>query len=186
MPRINALDPKTATGETKALLDAVQHELGAIPNFIRVLAHSPKALSGFLGLYGALGGARIDKPMQERIALALAESNGCEYCLSAHSAIGRHAGLGDEEMLLNRLGASTDPRAAAAVAFARALNDNAGEITTEEFDSVRSAGFSDAEIVEIIALVALNVFTNILGKSTRVDIDFPRVVSLDDPQRAAA
>lgn len=186
MSRIKAVDPQTAPGETKALLDAVRGQLGVVPNFIRVLAHSPKALSGFLGLYGALGGASIDKPMQERIALALAESNGCEYCVAAHSAIGRHAGLGKNEMLLNRQGSSADARAAAAVAFAKALNDNSGEITTAEFESARSAGFSDAEIVEIIAVVALNVFTNILGKSTRIDIDFPRVPLLNDLQRASA
>jgi uncharacterized peroxidase-related enzyme len=186
MSRINAVDPKAATGEAKALLDAVQGQLGVVPNFIRVLAHSPQALSGFLGLYGALGGAAVPKATQERIALALAESNGCQYCVSAHTAIGRHAGLSNEEMLLNRKGASADAKAAAAVAFARALNDNAGEVTSAEFEAVRNAGFSDAEIVEIIAVVALNLFTNILGKSTRVDIDFPRVLLLDNPQRAAA
>lgn len=186
MSRINAVDPKTATGEAKALLDAVQGQLGVVPNFIRVLAHSPKALSGFLGLYGALGGAAIDKATQERIALALAESNGCQYCVSAHTAIGRRAGLSNDEMLLNRQGSSVDTKAAAAVAFAKALNDNAGEVTTAEFEAVRGAGFSDAEIVEIIAVVALNVFTNILGKSTRVDIDFPRVPLLAEPQRTAA
>jgi uncharacterized peroxidase-related enzyme len=185
MSRINAVDPKAATGEAKALLDAVQKQLGIIPNFIRVLAHSPKALSGFLGLYGALGGADIDKATQERIALALAESNGCQYCVSAHTAIGRHAGLTNDEMLLNRQGSSADARAAMAVAFAKALNDNAGEVTTAEFEAVRSSGFSDAEIVEIIAVVALNLFTNILGKSTRVDIDFPRVSLLADSQRVA-
>jgi uncharacterized peroxidase-related enzyme len=186
MPRINALDPKTATGEAKVLLDAVQKQLGIIPNFVRVLAHSPKALSGFLGLYGALGGAAINKATQERIALALAESNGCEYCVSAHTAIGRHAGLTNDEILLNRQGSSADARGAAAVAFAKALNDNAGEVTTEEFEAVRSAGFSDAEIVEIVAVVALNVLTNILSKSTRVEIEFPRVRLLSDPRHAAA
>ncbi|MGQ0526173.1 MAG: carboxymuconolactone decarboxylase family protein [Betaproteobacteria bacterium] len=186
MSRINAVDPKTAAGETKALLDAVQAQLGVVPNFIRVLAHSPKALSGFLGLYGALGGAAVPKATQERIALALAESNGCQYCVSAHTAIGRHAGLSNDEMLLNRQGSSADAKAAAAVDFAKALNDNAGEVTSAEFEAVRSAGFSDAEIVEVIAVVALNLFTNILGKSTRVDIDFPRVALLSDPRRAAA
>jgi uncharacterized peroxidase-related enzyme len=186
MSRINAVDPRATSGETRALLDAVQAQLGVLPNFIRVLAHSPKALSGFLGLYEALSSAGIDKPLQERIALALGESNACEYCLSAHSAIGRHVGLAKDEILLKRQGSSADAKAAAAVEFAVALNANAGEITTAEFEAVRSAGFSDAEIVEITAVVALNVFTNILGKSTRVDIDFPRVPLLKDPQRAVA
>lgn len=186
MSRIATVDPKTAPAPAKALLDAVQAQLGVTPNFIRVLAHSPKALEGFLGLYGAAGGFAIDKAMQERIALAVAEGNGCAYCVSAHTAIGRHAGLSNDEMALNRRGSSGEARAAAVVAFAKALNDNLGEITTAEFDAARNAGLTDGEIVEVISVVALNVFTNILGKATRVEIDFPKVALLADPVKAAA
>jgi uncharacterized peroxidase-related enzyme len=186
MARVQVVDPKTATGEAKQLLDAVQGQLGVTPNFIRVLANSPKALQGFLGLYGALGEAALDKPTQERIALAVAEGNGCQYCVSAHTAIGRHAGLSNEEMALNRQGTSEDVKAAAAVAFAKALNDNVGEVTTAEFEAARTAGLSDAEIVEIIAAVAINIFTNILGKATRVEIDFPKVELMQEPVKAAA
>ena len=118
MPRIDAVDPKTATGAAKQLLDAVQAQLGITPNFLRVLANSPKALEGFLGLYGAAGGFSIDKATQERIALAVAESNACQYCVSAHTAIGRHSGLTNDEIQLNRRGTSGDAKAAAAVAFA--------------------------------------------------------------------
>jgi AhpD family alkylhydroperoxidase len=139
MARVSIIDPKTATGEAAALLQAVQAQLGATPNFIRVLANSPKALEGFLGLYGAASGFAIDKATQERIALAVAEGNGCQYCVSAHTAIGRHAGLSHEEMELNRRGTSSDTRAAGAVAFARALNDNLGQVTGAEFDAARAA-----------------------------------------------
>ena len=186
MSRINIVDPKTATGEAGELLQAVQQQLGIVPNFIRALANSPKALSAFLGIYGPLGGAAIDKATQERIALVVAEENGCQYCVSAHTAIGRGAGLSNEEMLLNRQGDSGNAKAAAAVAFAKALNQHRGEITTAEFDAVRAAGFSDGEIVEIITLVALNVFTNLLGKSTRINIDFPKVALLATAEKAAA
>lgn len=186
MARVQVVNPQTATGEAKALLDAVQVQLGVTPNFIRVLANSPKALEGFLGLYGALGSAKVDKATQERIALAIAEGNGCQYCVSAHTAIGRHAGLSNEEMLRNRKGASSDGKAAATVAFARALNENLGEITSAEFEAARNAGLSDGEIVEVISVVALNIFTNILGKATRVDIDFPKIELLAAPVRAAA
>jgi uncharacterized peroxidase-related enzyme len=147
---------------------------------------SPKALEGFLGLYGATGQFSLDKAMQERIALAVAEGNSCDYCVSAHTAIGRHAGLSNSEMLLNRQGHSGDARAAAIVAFARALNDNLGEVTAAEFDAARTAGLTDGEIVEIITVVALNVFTNILGKATRVDIDFPKVALLGSQPGQAA
>lgn len=186
MARVQVINPQTATGDAKALLDAVQAQLGVTPNFIRILANSPKALEGFLGLYGALGGASLDKATQERIALAVAEGNSCEYCVSAHTAIGRHAGLSNDEMALNRKGSSADAKPAAIVAFAKALNDNLGEITTAEFDAARTAGLTDAEIVEVISVVALNIFTNIIGKATRVEIDFPKVSLLNTPVRAAA
>jgi uncharacterized peroxidase-related enzyme len=186
MARVPVIDPKTATGEAATLLAAVQAQLGATPNFIRVLANSPKALAGFLGLYGAAAGFAVDKATQERIALAVAEGNGCQYCVSAHTAIGRHAGLGNDEMALNRRGGSADPKAAAAVAFAKALNEHLGEVTGAEFDAARAAGLGDAELVEIIAVVALNIFTNLIGKATRVEIDFPKVALLTPQPEAVA
>lgn len=175
MSRIIPVDPATAGAAARSLLDAVQAELGATPNFIRVLAHAPKALEGFLGLYGAAAGFTLDKAAQERIALAVAEGNACEYCVSAHTAIGRKAGLSNDEMLLNRRGRSDGTRSAAAVALARALNDNLGDITDRQFTAARSAGLGDGEVMEVIALVALNIFTNLIGKATQIDIDFPRV-----------
>ncbi len=178
MSRIAIINPKTATGDARRLLDAVETQLGITPNFIRVLANAPKALEGFLGLYAAAAGFSIVKAAQERIALAIAEGNACEYCVSAHTAIGRDAGLSDAEMLLNRRGGAGDARNAAAVKLARAINDVRGDVTNQELDAARGAGLSDAEVVEIIALVALNVFTNLIGRVTRVDIDFPRVALL--------
>lgn len=175
MSRMPLVDPKTATGEAKELLDAVQTGLGVVPNFIRVLAHSPAALRGFLGLHGIAGAGELDPRTRERIALAVAERNGCQYCVSAHTAIGRKAGLDDAEMIANRAGTSSDGKAAAALAFAKALVDEMGQVTKAEFDAVRAAGHTDAEVVEIIAHVAMNVFTNLLGKATQIDIDFPKV-----------
>ena len=186
MSRLQPVDPKTATGESRQLLDSVQAQLGAVPNFLRVLAHSPNALGAFLGMHSSLNGATLDHATQERIALAVAEGNGCEYCVSAHTAIGRKAGLSNEEMLLNRRGSSADQKAAGAVALARALNEHRGEITDAELDAARAAGLGDAEIVEVIAAVALNFFTNVIGKATRLEIDFPRVGLLADARRAAA
>lgn len=186
MSRVQIVDPKVATGETRRLLDAVQSQLGVTPNFIRLLANAPKALEGFLGLYGAAAGFSLDKATQERIALAVAEGNRCEYCVSAHTAIGRHAGLSNGEMLLNRQGTSGDAKAAATVAFAQALNANVGAVTDAELASARAAGLTDAEIVETIATVALNIYTNLLGKAAAIDIDFPKVSLLDSPARKAA
>ncbi|MGE0744806.1 MAG: carboxymuconolactone decarboxylase family protein [Rhodospirillales bacterium] len=175
MSRIAVIDPVTATGEAKRLLDAVQSGLGMTPNFIRVLANAPVALSAFLGLHEIAGAGLLDPKTRERIALSVAEQNGCQYCVSAHTAIGRKAGLDNQEIRANRSGRSSDAKAEAALTFARALVAHAGEVTQAEFDAVRAAGHSDGEIVEIIAHVAMNIFTNLLGKATQVEIDFPRV-----------
>lgn len=175
MARVAVIDPKSATGEAKALLEAVQSGLGMVPNFIRVLANSPAALQAFLGLHGIAGTGALDARTRERIALAVAEQNSCQYCVSAHTAIGRRAGLDNDEMLANRQGRSADAKAEAALTFARALVEHTGQVTAGEVEAVRAAGHSDGEIVEIITHVAMNIFTNILGKSTQVEIDFPKV-----------
>jgi len=175
MARVAVIDPRTATRETKQLLDAVQDGLGMIPNFIRVLANSPAALNAFLGIHGIAGAGALDPQTRERIALAVAQQNACQYCVSAHTAIGRKVGLDSQEMRANRLGRSSDTKAEAALTFARALVEHAGEVSGFEFDAVRGAGHSDAEIIEIITHVAMNIFTNLLGKATQVEIDFARI-----------
>ncbi|MBI4693287.1 MAG: peroxidase-related enzyme [Gammaproteobacteria bacterium] len=181
MARINVVNPQTAAGEAKTLLDAIQAKLGITPNFLRVLANSPDALTAFLGLHHIAEHGVLDLATRERIAVALAQQNACEYCLSAHSAIGRKAGLTGEEIAANRAGGSQDAKAAAAVRFARALVEHKGEVTHAELDAVRTAGYGDAAVVEIIVHVGMNLLTNILGKASRVEIDFPKV----DLQRAA-
>jgi uncharacterized peroxidase-related enzyme len=175
MARVAVIDPQTATGKAKSLLDAVQSALGMVPNFIRVLANSPAALNAFLGLHGIAGAGALDPKTRERIALAVAEQNACQYCVSAHTAIGRKVGLDNQEMLANRMGRSSDAKAEAALTFARALVEQTGQVNKAEFEAVRAAGHSDGEVVEIITHVALNIFTNLLGKATQVEIDFPKI-----------
>lgn len=181
MSRIPLIAPEAAEGRTKDLLQAVEQNLGVAPNFIRALANSPAALDSFLGLFKLAHDGELDPLTRERIALAVAEQNACQYCVSAHTALGRKAGLDNGEILANRSGASADPKAAAALTFAHALVEHTGDVTRAEFDAVREAGHSDAEIIEIISHVALNTFTNLIGKATQIDIDFPEV-----PLRAAA
>jgi len=175
MSRITVVNPSTATGVAKTMLDAVQAKLGVTPNFIRVLANSSAALESYLGLHSISGNGKLDLQTRERIAVALAQQNNCEYCLSAHSYIGRKAGLTGDEIAANRQGTSHDAKASAAVAFARALVENTGEVTNAELDAVRKVGYGDAEVVEIIVHVGMNLLTNILNKAARVDIDFPKV-----------
>lgn len=117
----------------------------------------------------------LDPQTRERIALALAEQNSCEYCLSAHTAIGRKAGLDNNEIDANRAGSSHDAKAAVAVGFARALVANMGEVTSGELAAMRDAGYSESDIVEVITHVGMNILTNLLGKAGRIDIDFPKV-----------
>jgi len=175
MSRIKVVTKDTADSDQTALLDAIQAKLGMVPNFLGVLAHSTDALGAFLGLHGIAEAGRLDAQTRERIALAIAQSNSCEYCLSAHTAIGRNAGLSNAEMDANRSGTSEDEKAAAAIAFAQAVNANLGDVTQAELNAVRDAGHSEAEIVEIITHVGMNILTNLIGKTAQVDIDFPKV-----------
>ncbi|TAK99637.1 MAG: carboxymuconolactone decarboxylase family protein [Aquabacterium sp.] len=175
MSRINVIEQHNANAEQKALLDAIQGQLGMVPNFLKVFANSPVALQAFLGLHGVANAGNLTPQTRERIALALAQQNTCEYCLSAHTAIGRKAGLTGDEIAAARAGSSEDAKAAVAVKLARSLVEHKGDITTAELIEAREAGYSDADIVEIITHVGMNLLTNILGKASRVDIDFPKV-----------
>lgn len=175
MSRINVIDNNNANAEQQELLGAIQSQLGMVPNFLKIFANSPSALRAFLGLHSIAGEGSLDEQTRERIALALAQQNACQYCVSAHTAIGRKAGLSTSEIEANRAGSSEDSKAAAAVKFARALAEHSGDITTAELLEVRAAGYSESDIVEIITHVGMNTLTNILGKASRVDIDFPKV-----------
>ncbi len=175
MSRITPIEHKTATAEQRELLDAIQDQLGMVPNFLKVFAHSPAALRAFLGLHGIAGEGSLDPLTRERIALAVAQENACQYCVSAHTALGGKAGLNGAEIEANRAGTSEDAKAAIAVKFANALVKHSGAVTTAELQEVRNAGYSESDIVEIITHVGMNVLTNILGKASRVEIDFPEV-----------
>lgn len=175
MSRINVVTVENANAEQSELYAAITSQLGMVPNFLKVFANSPAALRAFLGLHGIANEGSLDPQTRERIALAMAEKNACQYCVSAHTAIGRKAGLDSAEIEANRAGTSQDAKAKSAVKFARALADNNGEVTTAELLEVRNAGYSEADIVEIITHVGMNILTNILGKASRVEIDFPTI-----------
>jgi uncharacterized peroxidase-related enzyme len=175
MSRITTITNETANAEQKALFEAIQAKIGMVPNFLKVLANSPAALRAFLGLYGIAGEGSLDPHTRERIALAIAQQNSCEYCLSAHTAIGRKAGLTGDEISANRSGTSQDAKAAVAVKLARSLAEHTGDVTTAELIEARDAGFSDSDIVEIITHIGLNIITNMIGKASLLEIDFPKV-----------
>lgn len=178
MNRIPLVDPAQAEGKSKQLLDGVKAEVGMVPNLYRAAANSPAALDGLLGLSGALGAGSLDAQLRERIALAVGETNGCEYCVSAHSVIGKGAGLSDDEIEAARRGTSSDERAEVAVAFARKVVETRGFVEDADIERVRGAGFDDGDIAEIVAHVALNTFTNTLNHVADTEIDFPRAPAL--------
>ncbi len=175
MSRLNPIDPSTASGKSKELLDAVKGKLGMVPNMTRVMAISPVVLEAYLHFSGALGEGLLDAKTREELALVTAQQNRCDYCLSAHTAIGKMVGLNHDQIVDSRKGSGTDTRTTAALTFARRVLETKGQITEADLATVRSAGFSDGEVAEIIAHVALNVFTNYFNVATDVDIDFPKV-----------
>lgn len=169
-----------APAASQPLLTGVKAKLGSVPNLFRLLAVSPAALEGYLGLSGALGKGSLDARTRERIALAVAEFNGCGYCTSAHAFIGKNmAGLSDAEIAANRNGDSTDTRAAAAVKFAIKVVEARGQVSDADVASIRLAGYSDAEVVEIVLHVALNTLTNYVNEVAETTIDFPAVKARD-------
>src|SRR5215813_13766654 len=160
---------------SKPILDAVHKQLGVVPNIFRLIAQSPAALQGFTANNGALT-KTLDVKTRERIALAVAQVDGCDYCLSAHSYLGLNlAKISPEEIALNRKGESGDARANAAVNFAAKVARERGHITEADIKAVRDAGFSDGQIVEILAVTAENVFTNLLNVVADPDLDLPVV-----------
>jgi uncharacterized peroxidase-related enzyme len=159
-----------------ASLRAVEKQLGVTPNLFRVVANSPAALQGYLGLNGALAHGTLDAATRERLALTVAEINGCDYCLSAHSYLGKNvAKLDDGELERARDAASGDPKVAAALQFAAAVTRRRGHVGDAELQAVKAAGYSDGQIVEIILHVALNTLTNYVNEVADTAIDFPRV-----------
>lgn len=161
---------------SRSLLEAVQKQLGVVPNLFRLVASSPAALEGYLGLNAALAKGTLDGKTRERIALAVAEVDGCDYCLSAHSYLGKTlAKLDDAEMTANREGGSGDAKAAAAVRFATQVVRARGHVSDADVHAVRAAGYDDGQVIEIVLHVALNTLTNYVNEVAKTEIDFPVV-----------
>ncbi|KAB0679013.1 carboxymuconolactone decarboxylase family protein [Aureimonas leprariae] len=175
MTRINLVDPTHATGRTAEQLGEIKSAFGVVPNMFKAVANSPAALSSMWGAFGALGGGRLPPKLGEQIAVAIADRNDCHYCLAAHTALGRKAGATAQEMAEAQAGRSADPRTAAALAFATAVVDKRAGIEAADVEALRQAGFDDGEIVEIVAHVALNLFTNYVNVALDVPLDFQKV-----------
>jgi uncharacterized peroxidase-related enzyme len=178
MNRIPTIDPVTATGPSAQLLAGVKAKLGVIPNLMRTFAQSPAVLEAYLGFTGTLAKGVLPAVVREQLALAVGEANGCEYCLSAHTLMGKGAGLSPAAILDARRGEAVDPKVAALLQFARAVVDARGKVSDDQLAAVRAAGVTDAEIVEVVAQVAVNVLTNYTNNVAQTLVDFPRAQPL--------
>jgi uncharacterized peroxidase-related enzyme len=178
MERITPVDPRTAQGKAKDLLDAVKSKLGIVPNMTRAMAASPAVLEAYLSFSGAPGHGVLPPKVREQLALDVGEVNRCDYCLSAHSLLGKRAGLSDQDIVDSRRGTSADTKAEALLRFARAMVEKRGLVDDADVAAVRAAGYGDAEVAEVVAHVALNVFTNYFNNVAGTTVDFPKAPAL--------
>ncbi|MBI1347805.1 carboxymuconolactone decarboxylase family protein [bacterium] len=178
MPRLNALNPETTTGKIKELLDAVSRKLGMVPNMMRTMANAPAVLEGYLQLSNALSHGTLSAKVREQIALAVAEANGCDYCLAAHSAVGKMVGLTEDQIRDSRHGTAVDPKTDALIQFARKVVETRGRVSDQDLKDVRDTGYGDNVIAEVVAGVALDIFTNYFNIVAATHVDFPAAAPL--------
>lgn len=175
MSRVQLINPATTTANRQAVLEQVHKAFGATPNMFKAVANSPAALKSMWGSFGALGSGVLGARLGEQIAVAIADRNRCEYCLAAHTMLGVGAGASAEEMAAAQAGQSNDPKTAAALDFALKVVSSRAQVSASDVAVLRSAGFDDEHIVEIMAHVALNIFTNYVNVAFDVPLDFPKV-----------
>jgi len=175
MTRIQPLNPETVAGPAKPLLDAVKTKLGLVPNMMRTMAHAPAVLESYLNFSGTLAKGSLDGKTREAIALTIGQANKCQYCVSAHTLLGKKSGLTDSDIAAARSGEAGSPKLGAILRLASAINSKQGRINDADLTAARSAGVTDQEVAEVIGSVALNVFTNYFNHVTDPQIDFPVV-----------
>ncbi len=181
MSNLQPVDPKDATGKTKELLDFVQQRSSRIPNMIRLLANSPAALSAYLNFAGAFRDAALSAKLRDLLAVTVAEAAGCDYTLSAVSAVARNGGRSEAELAAARAADSEDPKVAAALRFAAKTVAQRGQLPSSDVRALLDAGFSDSEVAEIIATVALNIYRSYFNLIARPEIDFPVLATHGSP-----
>lgn len=175
MSNVPLVEPGSVTGSVQDQLDQIHAAFGAVPAMFRAVANSPAALQSMWAAFGAYGDGVLGPALSEQIAVAVANRNSCAYCLAAHTALGRKAGLSGDALSAAQTGAADEPRTAALLRFALELVEERGQVTAEQVQSLREHGWSDEEIVETIGQVALNLFTNYVNIALDVPVDFPRV-----------
>lgn len=176
MQRLQQVNPESATGKAKELLSAIQKKMGKVPNILKVMANSPAALEAYFSFSGAMASGILPATLREQIALIVADTNNCNYCLAAHGLMAQKAGLSEIDIQNSCKGISSDKKTEAILQFTRLIVEKRAEVKDEDVAKLRKVGLSDAEIVEIIALVSVNIFTNYFNHIVNTDIDFPQLI----------
>lgn len=174
MPRVN-INTQLAPAASQPLLGQVQKAFGATPNMFKAVANSPAALQSMWAAFGALGQGTLGAKLGEQIAVAIANRNRCEYCLAAHTVLGQNAGASAAEMASAQVGQSSDPKTAAALAFALKVVEQRAQVSDADVANLHEVGFKDEQVVEILAHVALNLYTNYINVALDIPVDFPKV-----------
>ncbi len=175
MARINPLTKDEVSGTAAEQWSAVEGKIGKVPNLLATLAHSPAALGFYLNNGAALENASISAGLREQIALVVAGVNQCGYCASAHTAIGKMVGVDEAELGKNLRGESGDAKVLAALDFSKAIVEKRGWASDADLQAVREAGYTDGEVLEIVATVVANIFTNYANHVIETENDFPKV-----------
>ena len=178
MPRLQPVTQETATPQTAEVLEAVKKKLGTVPNIIATMANSPAVAQAYLSFSQSLTTGSLCARLREQIALAVGETNGCDYCIAAHTTLGKGVGLSEQETCDARRCAASDSREQAALEFARKIVTERAIVCDQDVQQVRDAGYTDGEIAEIVANVALNIFTNYFNHVAGTEVDFPKVPAL--------
>ncbi|MFK7758955.1 MAG: carboxymuconolactone decarboxylase family protein [Phycisphaerales bacterium] len=175
MPRIAPLTVESASPAGAEILTAIKGKIGMVPNIYATMAHSPAALGAALAFGDALGKSSLSPAIREQLALVIAGTNSCDYCASAHTAIGKGAGVDADELADNLTGKASDPKVQGALTFAKQVVEQRGHVSDAGLQAARDAGLNEGEIIEVIAVVAINTFTNYFNHIADPDIDFPVV-----------
>ena len=178
MARLNLVEREEATGKARELLDGAHKKIGMTPNLYRAMANSPAVLSTYLAIQNELGQGELNAQVREQIALTVGEANNCDYCLAAHTLIGKSTGLDEAALEDARRGNAEDAKTNAALQFAQRIVNERGFVTDEDIAQAREAGLTDGELAEVVANVAANIFTNYFNHVTDTPVDFPRVEAL--------
>jgi len=184
MIRIKPVDESSAEPATAELLNSVKRKMGTVPNLISTMANSPAVARAYLGFSQALTGGTLPERLREQIALVVGETNSCEYCVAAHTVLGKGAGLTEQETRDARRATPQNDRERAALEFARKVVQERGIVTDADVELLRGAEYTDGQIAEVVANVALHLFTNYFNHVAGTKTDFPAAASLGTEQAA--